>query len=429
VKVLVIGSGGREHTIAWKINQSEHVKQVFCAHGNAGTAQIGSNAPISGSDIKGLIDFVQQEKVDLTVVGPEAPLVAGVVDRFRAEGLKVVGPTALAAQLEGSKAFTKDFLKTNNIPTAEFEIFSSADEAEKQLRQGRFSFPTVVKADGLAAGKGVLICRDLDEALAAVDLVMRERKFGESGNRVVIEDFLQGEEASFMVFTDGEVFVPMVPSQDHKAIFEGDKGPNTGGMGAYSVDFLLSSELRQQIIDGVIVPTIEGMAELGHPIQGILYAGLMLTESGPKVLEFNVRFGDPETQAVLPRMDTPLVETFMAMAEGSLRGHQVAWKENAAVCVVVASEGYPGSYRKGCEISGISMAEEDPDTVVFHAGTELDDGRVLSSGGRVLGVTSLAPTLESSIIQVYEAVNKIHFDGMYYRRDIASKGLRKLGIN
>jgi phosphoribosylamine--glycine ligase len=301
-----------------------------------------------------------------------------------------------------------------------------ADAAEEALRSGRFAFPVVVKADGLAAGKGVFVCQDLDEALQAVEIIMRQRKFGASGNQLIVEEFLQGEEASFMVFTDGEVILPMVPSQDHKAIYENDTGPNTGGMGAYSMEGLLSDPLREQILEGIIRPTVEGMADEGTPFRGILYAGLMLTTEGPKVLEFNVRFGDPETQAVIPRMKSDLLEVFLQMAERDLKGASVDWDREAAVCVVVASKGYPGSYAKGMEISGISMAEENPDTVVFHAGTELREGKVYSSGGRVLGVTSHAPSLESAVIRTYEAVNKINFEGMYYRRDIAAKGLGKI---
>ncbi len=428
MKVLVVGSGGREHTLAWKLKQSPQVGEVYCAPGNAGTALLGKNVPLKDTDLAGLIDFARSSGIGLTIVGPEAPLVAGIVEEFRGQGLRVVGPTKEAAQLEGSKVFTKRFLKRHNIPTAEFEVFDDAAEAETALRSGRFTFPTVVKADGLAAGKGVIISKTLDEALAAISMIMRDRKFGESGNRVLIEEFLQGEEASFMVLTDGENILPMVPSQDHKAIFDGDLGPNTGGMGAYSVDSLLTPDLRQRVLDEIIGPTVKGMAEQGSPFEGVLYAGLMLTDKGPQVLEYNVRFGDPETQAVLPRLKSDLLEAFLAVADGDVAGCQLDWTTDAAVCVVVASAGYPGAYEKDKEITGISMAEEDPNTIVFHAGSKLDDGRTLTSGGRVLGVTSLASSLESAIMRTYEAVNKIHFEGMYYRRDIAAKGLRKMGI-
>ena len=428
MKVLVVGSGGREHTLAWKLKQSPQVEEVYCAPGNAGTALLGQNVPLEDTDIAGLADFVRSAGIGLTMVGPEAPLVAGIVEEFRRQGLRVVGPTKEAAQLEGSKVFTKRFLKRHNIPTAEFEVFDDAAKAEAALQSGQFVFPTVVKADGLAAGKGVIISQNLDEALAAISMIMRDRKFGESGNRVLIEEFLQGEEVSFMVLTDGENILPMVPSQDHKAIFDGDKGPNTGGMGAYSVDSLLTPDLRKRILDEIIRPTVEGMAEQGSPFEGVLYAGLMLTDQGPQVLEYNVRFGDPETQAVLPRLKSDLLEAFVAVADGDVSGCKLDWTTDAAVCVVVASGGYPGAYEKDKEITGISMAEDDSDTIVFHAGSKLVDGRVLTSGGRVLGVTSLASSLEAAIIRTYEAVNKVHFEGMYYRRDIAAKGLRKMGI-
>lgn len=426
MKVLVIGSGGREHTLAWKIKQSPHLTKLYCAPGNAGTVGLAENVNIGGSDLDGLVRFAHSEGIDLTVVGPEAPLVDGIVDRFKEEGLRIVGPSAKAAQLEGSKVFTKDFMKARGIPSAEYQVYSDAEDAVSDLKAGRFKFPTVVKADGLAAGKGVFICQDLEEALDAVNAVMTARQFGSSGDRIVIEEFLVGEETSFMVFTDGTNLIPMVPSQDHKAAYDGDTGPNTGGMGAYSVDFLLSQELRDQIMDQIMRPTVEGMKEMGYPFEGVLYAGLMLTKEGPKVLEFNVRFGDPETQVILPRLKSDLLATFDAMADGDLSGHQVEWHSDAAVCIVIASEGYPGSYPKGHEISGMAMAEEDPGTIVFHAGTDLKEGKTVTSGGRVLGVTSLAPNLQAAIMRAYEAVNKIHFDGMYYRKDIAAKGLRKL---
>ena len=425
MKVLIIGSGGREHTIAWKLSQSPKIDQILCAPGNAGTAALGENLEISGGDIDSLLALARARQIDLTVVGPEAPLVEGIVDRFREAGLAIVGPTAGAARLEGSKVFTKHFLSKHGIPTAAFEVFKDAGTAEASLKAGSFQFPVVVKADGLAAGKGVFICQDLGEALDAVDIVMRQRKFGASGDLLVIEEFLQGDEASFMVFTDGKTVLPMVPSQDHKAIFENDEGPNTGGMGAYSMEGLLPGELQSRILGEIIKPTVAAMAEEGTPFQGILYAGLMLTAEGPKVLEYNVRFGDPETQAVLPRMKSDLLDVFLAMTSGDLSQELIEWYSDAAVCVVVASKGYPGAYNKGLEISGISMAEEDPATVVFHAGTDLHNDSVVTSGGRVLGVTSRSPSLESAIMKVYEAVNKVHFDGMYYRKDIAAKGLNR----
>ncbi len=425
MKVLVVGSGGREHAIAWKIKQNPQLEQLYCAPGNAGTAQLAQNVSIDADDIDGLEDFVISQQIDLTIVGPEAPLVAGIVDRFQQQGLRAAGPSREASRLEGSKSFAKDFMKRHAIPTAAYQVFDQLEPAETALKGNAFQFPVVLKADGLAAGKGVFICPDLAASLEALDGIMRQRKFGASGDRLVIEEFLEGEEASFMVFTDGVNILPMVPSQDHKAIYEGDQGPNTGGMGAYSIDAILSAELRQQVLDEIISPTIEGMAKEGASYQGILYAGLMLTREGPKVLEFNVRFGDPETQVILPRMESDLLDLLYAMAEGNLEDVNIRWSENAAVCVVIAAKGYPGSYEKGQEISGLDMASEDENTIAFHAGTALKDGKTVTNGGRVLGVTSVAPTLQPAIIRAYEGVNKIHFEGMYCRRDIASKGLER----
>ena len=425
MKVLVVGSGGREHTLAWQVKKSRELSKLYCAPGNAGTAQLATNVPISADDLDGLLAFALSEQIDLTVVGPETPLVAGIVDRFREAGQPVVGPTAAAALLEGSKAFAKDFMKRHGIPTADYQAFDSPEEAEAALKNGRFQFPLVLKADGLAAGKGVFVCPDLEESLKAVTLVMRERKFGASGSQLVAEEFLEGEEASFMVFSDGSLALPMAPSQDHKAIYEGDQGPNTGGMGAYSIDAILAPQDCQQILEQIIDPTIRGMSEEGRPYCGILYAGLMMTSQGPKVLEFNVRLGDPETQVVLPRIKSDLLTVLQAMAMDNLKGVEIEWSEDAVVCVVVASEGYPNSYEQGKEISGLDMAAEDQNTFVFHAGTDLKGDKTVTSGGRVLGVTSQAPSLQKAIVKAYEGVNKIHFEGMYCRRDIAAKGLRK----
>ncbi len=425
MKVLVVGSGGREHAIIWKISQSPQLEKLYCAPGNAGTSQLANNIPISADDIDGLLDFVRSKGIDLTVVGPEAPLVDGIVDRFRENNFAVAGPSKAAAFLEGSKVFSKDFMKRHSIPTAAYQTFDQMHLAESALKDNQFSFPVVLKADGLAAGKGVFVCADLRESLDALNAIMEERRFGEAGDHLVIEEFLEGEEASFMVFSDGVRALPMVPSQDHKAIHEGDRGPNTGGMGAYSIDAILSDELRQQILDEVIDPTIRGMSEEGRLYSGILYAGLMITRDGPKVLEFNVRLGDPETQVILPRLKSDLLTVLRRMAEGDLKDVQLEWSPDASVCVVIAAGGYPGSYEKGKEISGLEMAGEEENTLTFHAGTQLREEKVVTSGGRVLGVTSLAPTLRAAIIAAYEAVNKIHFDGMYCRRDIASKGIEK----
>ena len=429
MKVLVVGSGGREHAIVWKISQSPQLEKLYCAPGNAGTAEFSNNVPIAAHDIDGLLDFATTKQIDLTVVGPEAPLVDGIVDRFQQRGLTAAGPSSAAAHLEGSKAFAKDFMKRHDIPTANYQIFDHMKTAEAALKDDLFQFPVVLKADGLAAGKGVFVCSDFGESLKALNIIMGERKFGASGDHLVIEEFLQGEEVSFMVFSDGVNVLPMVPSQDHKALYEGDQGPNTGGMGAYSTDAILSHELRQQILDEIVYPTIRGMADEGRIYSGILYAGLMITDGGPKVLEFNVRFGDPETQVVLPRMESDLLTILNAMAHGNLQEADVNWSASAAVCVVISAQGYPGSYEKGQEISGLDMAGEDKNTMTFHAGTELKGEKIVTSGGRVLGVTSLAPTLSAAIIHAYEAVNKIHFQGMYCRRDIASRGLAKIERN
>ncbi|MEE2822139.1 MAG: phosphoribosylamine--glycine ligase [Acidobacteriota bacterium] len=425
MKVLVVGSGGREHTIAWKISQSPLLETLYCAPGNAGTSQLAHNVQIAADDIDSLLDFAKSKSIDLTIVGPEAPLVKGIADHFEKNNFAVVGPSQAAAILEGSKAFAKDFMKRHSIPTAAYQMFDDIKKAELALKNDHFGFPVVLKADGLAAGKGVFVCPDLAKALEALNIVMGERKFGAAGDRLVIEEFLEGEEVSFMVFSDGVNILPMVPSQDHKAIHEGDRGPNTGGMGAYSVDGILSDELRQQILDEVIHPVIRGMSEEGRPYRGILYAGLMIAHGKPKVLEFNVRLGDPETQVVIPRLKSDLLPVLQEMALGGLKDTRLQWSSDVAVCVVMAAGGYPESYEKGKEISGLEMVGENEHTVTFHAGTAFKKGKVVSDGGRVLGVTSLAPTLRAAIIGAYEGINKLHFDGMYYRRDIASKGISK----
>ncbi|MFQ5739009.1 MAG: phosphoribosylamine--glycine ligase [Acidobacteriota bacterium] len=427
MKVLLIGSGGREHAIAWKLKQSPLLDKLYIAPGNPGTAQLGENLPVSADQIEKLCGFALEREIDLTIVGPEAPLAAGIVDRFKASGLLITGPTRAAARLETSKVWAKEFMLRQGIPTAAFEVFDHPEEAEAALKEGRFSFPTVVKADGLAAGKGVFVCSRLEQSVDAVRLVMRQKQFGAAGDRLLIEECLQGEEASFMLFTDGSRVLPMVPSQDHKAILEGGRGPNTGGMGAYSMDTILSAGLRRRILDEIVEPTLQGMKEEGVPYCGILYVGLMLTRSGPQVLEFNVRFGDPEAQVVLPRMKSDLLELLAGLAGGRLRGQTVEWDDNTAVCVVVASKGYPASYQKGKEISGLEMAAEAKDTVLFHAGTAVVEGKTVTDGGRVLGLTARAPSLEAAVMRAYEGVNKLYFEGMYYRRDIASRGIDKAG--
>ena len=424
MKILVVGSGGREHALVWKLGLSDRVREIYCSPGNAGIAAAAKTRLLPQLSLRQLLDFAVDQGVDLTVVGPEANLVDGIGDLFRQAGVPLVGPSAEAARLEGSKAFAKDFMARHQIPTAAYRIFDEPSAAERALRSGRFDFPVVLKADGLAAGKGVLICADLQEAVAALDRIMIARRFGTAGDRLVIEEFLQGEEASFMVLADGAGnVVPMVPSQDHKQIFEGDRGPNTGGMGAYSMDGLLSPDLRQRILDEIILPTVDGMNREGRPFAGILYAGLMLTADGPQVLEYNVRFGDPEAQVILPRLRSDLATLLLQAARGDLASTQAEWTPEAAVCVVAAAEGYPGSYPKGQDISGLANAARMENLVVFHAGTSQADGRFVTSGGRVLGVTALAPSLDDAVRRAYSGLQEIHFDGIYYRRDIAYRRL------
>ncbi len=383
------------------------------------------NIDIAPTDIEALLRLARTERVDLTVVGPEGPLAAGIVDRFVQDGQLIAGPTRAAAALESSKAFAKEFMRRHKIPTATHQIFASADDAEAALRSERFFFPVVLKADGLAAGKGVFVCTNVDEALSAVHTVMRERRFGEAGKLLVVEEFLSGEEASFMVFTDGRRVLEMPASQDHKQLHEGDRGPNTGGMGAYSIDGILSPGVRRQVMDEIIHPTIRGMAQEGRPFRGVLYAGLMITSRGPKTLEFNVRLGDPETQVILPRLESDLLDVLEGIARGDLRDIALQWSEDATICVVLASAGYPGPYETGADITGLDLAGEVGGTTVFHAGTAMSEDRVVTAGGRVLGVTARASSLEAAIMKAYEGVNKIHFEGMYCRRDIAAKGLLK----
>jgi len=420
MKVLIVGSGGREHALAWKLKQSPHVSQLYAAPGNAGIGMIAHCLPIKADDPTGLRDFAGRERIDLTVVGPELPLTLGIADLFRSVGLPVFGPSKAAAAIEGSKAFAKALMLKHGIPTARFELFT--DSTSARAYASSLGAPLVVKADGLAAGKGVFVCRSLEEADRAIAVCLEEREFGEAGARVVIEEFLEGEEASCFALTDGEALVSLAAAQDHKRVFDEDQGPNTGGMGAYSPAPAVTEQRAREIVETIMRPTVHAMASEGRPYSGLLYAGLMLTKDGPKVLEFNCRFGDPETQPLLTRLDEDLFPLLLAVARGERLPARVAWKAEAAVCVVLASSGYPGEYRTGLPISGINEAEALKDVVVFHAGTAHKNGQPVTAGGRVLGVTALGPTVNQASACAYQAVEKIHFEGMHFRRDIGRKG-------
>ena len=421
MKVLVIGSGGREHCLVWKIAQSDRVKEIFCAPGNGGTDEIARNINIAADDIKNLTKFAQEQKVDLTVVGPELPLVKGIVDQFQKRGLKVFGPRQKLALLEGSKVFAKEMMARFSVPTAEFGVFSDKNQAANYIRVK--GAPIVVKADGLAAGKGVFVCNSAEEALGALKTIMVDKSFGESGRKVVIEECLEGQEASILVFSDGKNMVPLASSQDHKRIYDGDRGSNTGGMGAYSPAPAVTDVVTQKINSKIFQPLISGLNNDGNKYIGTLYAGLMLTQKGPQVLEFNVRFGDPETQAVLPRLKSDLVEVMLATIEGDLDKIRLDWDNRPCICVVVTSGGYPGSYEKGKQIFGLEDAEKSVDTFIFHAGTKKDKDKCLTSGGRVLNVVSLGDNLEKAKSRAYQAIEKIGFEDMYFRRDIGWRAL------
>ncbi|MED5352906.1 MAG: phosphoribosylamine--glycine ligase [Nitrospinota bacterium] len=420
MRVLVIGSGGREHALVWKIKQSPKVEKIFCAPGNAGTSEIADNIPIAADDIGGLLQFALKKEIGLTVVGPEQPLVMGIVDQFELKGLRIFGPNAIAAELEGSKSFSKDIMQKYGLPTAEYKIFTSAESATKYIQAK--NCPLVVKADGLAAGKGVLLCRSSREALAAVDTIMRQRLFGEAGDQIVVEEFLEGQEISVLAFSDGQTVLLMDSAQDHKAVYDGDIGPNTGGMGAYSPAPVFTEIMQQKVRDKIMLPMVRAMQQEGRIYKGILYAGLMLTKTGPQILEFNVRFGDPETQPLMVRMDTDIIPLFEACIDGTLGQCQVNWKNKSSVCVVMAAEGYPGTYQKGEIISGLKNANSTPEVVVFHAGTKEKYGKVLTNGGRVLGVTASGENTETAIQVAYDAVGKVNWRGVHYRKDIGSRG-------
>jgi phosphoribosylamine--glycine ligase len=425
MRILVIGSGGREHALVWKLLQSPRVRVVFCAPGNGGIARVAQCVPLSPDDHGAVTDFVRREKIDCVVIGPEAPLASGLADALLKEGISVLGPTHKAAQLESSKVFAKDFMTRHDIPTAEYKVYQDPKVALAFLQSGEAHYPIVIKADGLAAGKGVVVARSAAEAREAVQRIMVNQEFASSGDRIIIEECLEGIEASYIVFTDGETILPAVAARDHKAAFDNDTGPNTGGMGAYSTDDILGPELEQDVLNRVIRPVVEGMKNEGFPFQGILYAGLMLTSRGPQVLEFNVRMGDPEGQVILPRLQSDFAELCEALSQTRLKSYRASWNKGAAICVVLASGGYPGFYEKGKVISGLEMAEEDPRIAIFHGGTRLQGDQFLTDGGRVLGVTAVDRDLASAVMTAYEAVNKIHFDAMHCRRDIGLKGLKK----
>ena len=418
MRVLVVGGGGREHTLVWKLKQSPDVKNIFCAPGNAGIAQSAECVDIPATDLNGLLKFAVKKKIDLTIVGPEAPLVSGIVDLFEANGAPIFGPSKRAAELEGSKAFTKYILDTYNIPTATYQAFTDVQKARDYLRDVKM--PIVLKADGLAAGKGVIICQDHASAFEALKLIMEDRAFGDAGAKVIIEECLVGYEISILALSDGEHLVYLVPSQDQKRIFDHDQGPNTGGMGAYAPTPHADKELLAHIKTNIMEPTIKAMALEDRPYKGVLYAGLMITDSGPKVLEFNCRFGDPETQAVLPLVKSDLLQACLAVNNGKL--DEIDWEnlQGAAVCVVMSSGGYPGKYEKGKVILGLDNVN---DVSVYHAGTKSVDGRIVTDGGRVLGITAVDEDIKTAIDKAYRAVGKITFDGAYYRKDIASKAL------
>src|SRR4030042_501942 len=421
MKVLVVGGGGRDHALVWKIAQSPKVTKIYCAPGNAGISEQATIIPIKANDLNSLFEFALKERIDLTVVGPEDPLTQGIVDLFESKGLFIFGATRKAAEIEGSKAFAKEMMKKYYIPTAFYEIFDNRNETVKYIRkQGA---PIVVKADGLAAGKGVIVCKTVEEAIQSVDKIMVEKIFGEAGNRVVVEENLVGEEASYIAFTDGKTILPMASSQDHKPIFDGDQGPNTGGMGAYSPAPVVTDEVHERIIEKILRPIIYGMGEEGRPYKGVLYAGLMIHDGHPKVLEFNARFGDPETQPVLMRMKGDIVPILKACIHGNLSQQRIEWDLRPAVCVVMASKGYPGDYGIGKVIEGLREVSSMEEVFVFHAGPALKDGQIITNGGRVLGVTGLGEDISRAMEKTYQAVKKISWDGVHYRTDIGQKAL------
>jgi len=419
MKILVVGGGGREHTLVWKISQSPLAGKIYCAPGNGGIAKIAECVPIKATDIDGIVKFSKENKIDMVVVAPDDPLAMGMVDALEDAGIRAFGPRKNAAVIESSKAFSKELMKKYEIPTARYEIFNNSTDAIEYLRHQEY--PIVVKADGLALGKGVIIAQDFNQAVAAVNDIMDSKIFGSAGDRIVIEEFLTGQEVSILAFTDGRTIVPMVSSQDHKRALDNDQGLNTGGMGTFSPSRIYTPELAEYCMEKIFKPTVEAMNSEGRKFKGVLYFGLIITKDGPKVLEYNARFGDPETQVVLPRLKNDIVEIFNAVIDERLHELEFEWDDNAAVCVVMASGGYPQKYQTGYEIEGINDAERDEKVIVFHAGTRLENGKILTNGGRVLGVTALGDTLDAAIERAYNAVAKTRFENMHYRKDIGKK--------
>jgi phosphoribosylamine--glycine ligase len=422
MKVLVIGSGGREATLVWKLSKSPQVDKIYAAPGNGGISRFAECIDIKANAMDDLVEFVEKEGIDVTIVGPEDPLAMGIVDIFQKAGLKIFGPSKVSAELEASKAFAKELMKKYKIPTADFGTFSDMDKALDYLHE--YGAPIVVKADGLAAGKGVIPCNDLETAENAIKNIMEDKQFGHAGNKVVLEEFMQGEEVSILAFTDGENILPLVPSQDHKRALNNDQGPNTGGMGAYSPVPIYTPELDRRVFDEILARTVQGMSREGRKYSGILYAGLMITDEGPKVVEYNCRFGDPELQAVLPRMNTDLMVPINAVLDNRLNEISLAWRPEAAVCVVMASSGYPGKYDKGKLIDGLTQFDNSDDVLVFHAGTKRTDNKFITSGGRVLGVTAFGSDIKGAIENSYAAVKRINFENAYYRTDIGYRAVK-----
>ena len=426
MKILVVGNGGREHALAWKIRQSPLCEELYCAPGNAGMAALADIVPIETSSIVEIADFAQTIGADLTVVGPELPMVLGIADEFQRRGLTIFCPSRAAAELEGSKVFGREFMSRHQIPSPRFEVCPSKEAAEAFVKKAPWGYPLVIKADGLASGKGTVVAADLAEAADAVASLMSDKKFGAAGARLVMEEFLAGDEVSFLVFSDGTRALPMVSVQDHKRAREDDQGPNTGGMGTVSPSTHLSVEMHKQIMNEIVLPTIAGMSADGRKYQGVLFVGLMITPDGPKVLEYNARFGDPETQVIVARMKSDIVPILKGVAEGDLSEVKIEWAKDPAVCVVLAAKGYPGEVTTGDAIQGLDTLTGEADIVVYHAATALKDGKVVTVGGRVLGVTALGFNLDAAITRAYEGVGRVSFEGMHYRRDIGKKALARL---